>query len=110
MRNFLISLRTKATLLVGSASAGFLGTIGFHATAERQTRLEFVRDLQGHIGKLIAIQQNPAIEYAQLFLEALIRTQNRTFKTLFGGQRSARACEQRTIPPIPAFCHLAVFC
>ena len=75
MRNFLFSLRTRALLLVGLGFAVFVGTMGFHATAERQMHLEFVR---GHLldtAKLIAAQQNRVIEYAQQFLESLIRAQ-----------------------------------
>jgi len=76
MRNFLFSLRTRALLLVGVAFAVFVGTMAFHATAERQMRLEFVRDHLLDTAKLIAAQQNHAIEYAQQLLEYLIRAQN----------------------------------
>jgi len=76
MRNFLFSLRTRVLLLVGLAFAVFVGTMAFHATAERQMRLEFVRDHLLGMAKLMAAQQNHAIEYAQQLLESLIRAQN----------------------------------
>jgi PAS domain S-box-containing protein/putative nucleotidyltransferase with HDIG domain len=76
MRDFLFSLRTRALLLVGLAFAVFVGAMGFQATAERQVRLEFARDHLQNTAKLIAAQQNRIIEYAQQFLESLIRAQN----------------------------------
>ncbi len=75
MRNFLFSLRTRALLLVGLAFVVFVGTMGFHATAERQMRLEFIRHDLLDDAMLIAAQQNHAIEYAQQFLKSLIKAQ-----------------------------------
>jgi PAS domain S-box-containing protein len=75
MHNFLFSLRTKALLLVGLTFAVFVGTLGFHAIAERQMRLEFVRDHLLDTAKLIAAQQNYAIENAQQLLKSLTRAQ-----------------------------------
>jgi len=73
MPNFIFSLRTRALLLVGLAFAVFVGTMGYHASAERQMRLDFVKDHLLDAAKLIAAQQNHAIEYAERFLDALIR-------------------------------------
>lgn len=74
MRKF-FSLRTKALLLVSFVFAVFVGTMGFHATAERQMRLEFIRDHLLDTAKLIAAQQNHVIEYTQQFLDSLILAQ-----------------------------------
>lgn len=76
MRDFLSSLRTRALLLVGLAFAVFVGTIGFHAAAERRMRLEFVRNHLLDTARLIAAQQNHVIQYAQQYLESLIRAQS----------------------------------
>ena len=76
MRNFLFSLRTRALLLAGVAFAVFLGTMGFHAAAERQIRLKFVREHLQDTAKLIAAQHSHVIEYAQQLLDSLIRAQN----------------------------------
>jgi len=75
MGNFLLSLRTRALLLVGIPFAIFIGVNGFHATAERRMRLEFVSDHLLDKAKLIAAQQNHVIEYAQQLLESVIRAQ-----------------------------------
>ncbi len=75
MRNPLFSIRIRALLLVGMAFAVFLGILGFHATAERRMRLEFAREHLLNTTKLIAAQHNSIIEYAQQFLESLVRAQ-----------------------------------
>jgi putative methionine-R-sulfoxide reductase with GAF domain len=76
MHNFLFSLRAKALVLIGLALAMFVGTMGFHATAERQMRLEFVRDHLLGTAKLIAAQQSDSIGYAQQILESLVNAQS----------------------------------
>ena len=73
MRNFLFSLRTRILLLFGLASAVFIGTMGFHATAERHMRLKFVRERLQVAAKVITAQQNHAIEDAQQVLDPLTR-------------------------------------
>ncbi len=76
MRNFLFSLRTKALLLIGLAFAVFVATMWFHATTERQMRLEFVKDHLLDTAKLIAARQNHVIEYAQQLLDSLVSARN----------------------------------
>jgi hypothetical protein len=44
MRILLISLRTRILLMFPAAATVLLGTMGFHVTAERQMRQEFVRE------------------------------------------------------------------
>ena len=73
MRNFLFSLRTRILLLFGLASAVFIGTMGFHSTAERHMRLEFVRDRLQVAARVIAAQQSHGIEDAQQVLDPLTR-------------------------------------
>ncbi|MEK7750540.1 MAG: HD domain-containing phosphohydrolase, partial [Acidobacteriota bacterium] len=51
--------------------------MGYHATAERQMRLEFVRGHLADTAKLIAAEQNHAVEYAQQLLESLTNAQTR---------------------------------
>ena len=109
MRNFLFYLRTRTLLVVGLASAVVVETMEFHATAECQIRPEIVSHRLPHTAKLIALQQNRVIEYAQQFLDSLTWVQNRAIKTLFGCQRSARACDQRIISPVPASWHEVAF-
>jgi len=62
MRNVLFSLRTRALLLDDLGFASFVGTNGLRATAKRQMRLEFVRNLLLLTLTLIAARQNHAIE------------------------------------------------
>lgn len=76
MRNLLFSIRTRVLLLIGLAFAVFVGTMGFHAMAERRMRLESVKHVLLDHTRLIAAQQKHAIEYAQQFLESLIKAQN----------------------------------
>jgi hypothetical protein len=57
MRILLISLRTRILLLLGVAAAVFLGTMGFHATAERQKRQEFVKEHLQATAKVIAARR-----------------------------------------------------
>lgn len=84
MGNFLFSLRARALLLVAFGSAVFVGTMGFHATAERRMRLEFVRDHLLDTAKLVAAQQNHVIEYTEQFLDSLIGDQTRRQTILSG--------------------------
>lgn len=90
MRDFLFSIRTRALLLVGLAFVVFVGIMGFHAAAERRMRLEFVRHHLLDTAKLIAAEQNHVIEYAQQYLESLIRAQT-------GRQTIVSADCQRTL-------------
>jgi hypothetical protein len=63
MHNILFNVRTMALLLDDFCFAVFVGTVGSRATAERQMRLEFVRDLPLHKVTRIAAQQNYATVY-----------------------------------------------
>lgn len=71
MRDFWFSLRAKALLLVGLALAMFVCTLAFHATSERQVRLDFVRSHLLDEAKLIAAHHNQLIEFAQQYLNFL---------------------------------------
>jgi PAS domain S-box-containing protein/putative nucleotidyltransferase with HDIG domain len=71
MRDFSLSLRSKALLLVSVPFAALVGTMAFHATAERQMRLEFAREHLLDAAKLVAAQHNHAIMNAQQLLESL---------------------------------------
>jgi hypothetical protein len=62
MRNVLFSLGHWALLLEKWGFAEIPGTNGFHATANRQMRLEFVRDRLPVRRTLIAARQNHAVE------------------------------------------------
>jgi len=77
MRDFFFGLRTKALLLVGLAFAVFVGIMWFHATSERETRLEFVRDHLLDTAKVIAAEHNHVIGHAEQFLDSLIKAQAR---------------------------------
>lgn len=63
MRNVLFSLRHWALLLNEWGIAAISGTNGFRATANRQMRLEFVRDRLPVRRPLIAARQNHAVEW-----------------------------------------------
>lgn len=77
MGNFLFSLRTRALLLVCLAFVVFVGTIGYHASAERQMRLEFVTDHLLDTTKLLAAEQNHVIGHTEQFLDSLLKAQAR---------------------------------
>ena len=100
MRNFVFSLRTKILLLFGVASAVFIGTMGFHATAERRMRLEFVREHLQDTAKLIAAQHNHAIEDAEQLLESLNGTQSGHLTILSGDCQRALAQRLQQEPRI----------
>lgn len=62
MRNALFSLGTGSLPRDDLGIVSFGGTNGFRATAKRQMRLEFVRNLLLLTVTLITVQQNHAIE------------------------------------------------
>ena len=82
MRNFLFSLRTRILLLFGLAFAVFIGTMGFHSTAERHMRPEFVRDRLQVAASGIAARQDHAIEDALQVLDPLTRAHGEMAPTI----------------------------
>jgi hypothetical protein len=82
MQIFLISLRTKILILFGVVCAVFIGTLGFHTTAERQIRLKFVSHHLQNAATLIAARHNHGTKYAQQVLESPIMAQTGRQRTI----------------------------